>query len=317
MTRLKCAVLDDYQNVALSIADWSDLTGAVDVFSVNRHLEAEALVQAIEHCAMVVIMRERTPFPAELFDRLANLKLLITSGMRNSSIDLAAAQRHGVTVCGTKSFSEPPAELTWALIFALCRNLPIETQNIRNNLWQTTIGKDLMGSTLGLLGLGKIGMQIAGVAQALGVNVIAWSPNLTPKRAALANATLVTKAELFSQSDIVSLHLVLSQRTAGIVTHTDLALMKPDALFVNTSRAGLVDNHALVKVLEAGRIGGAGIDVFDEEPLPGSHSFRTLPNVIATPHLGYVTHRNYAAYYREAVENIEAYLAGAPVRILS
>lgn len=317
MARLRCAIIDDYQNVALSMADWASISTLVDVFAINEHLSDDTLVARIADCEIVVIMRERTPFSTGLLEKLPHLKLLITSGMRNASIDIQAASAQGVTVCGTKSFSEPPAELAWALIFALCRNLPTELENIRRGRWQTTVGKDLHGSTLGLLGLGKIGQKMASVANALGMKVTAWSPNLTPERALGGGASLVTKDELFAQSDIVSVHLVMSALTAGIVGRRELERMKPGAFFVNTSRAGLVDNRALEDLLSSGRIAGAGLDVFDVEPLEQGHAFRILPNVIATPHLGYVSQRNYTSYFGEAVEDIKAYLDGSPVRLLS
>lgn len=317
MARLKCAIIDDYQNVALSMADWQSISPLVDVFTINEHLAEDALLARIVDCEIVVIMRERTPFSASLLKKLPQLKLLITSGMRNASIDIQAASAQGVTVCGTKSFSEPPGELAWALIFALCRNLPTEIENMRQDRWQTTVGKDLSGSTLGVIGLGKIGRKMASVAKALGMKVNAWSPNLTPERALEGGANWVTKDELFAGSDIVSIHLVMSALTAGIVGRRELELMKPDALFINTSRAGLVDNHALEDLLRSGRIAGAGLDVFDVEPLEQGHAFRNMPNVIATPHLGYVTKRNYASYFEEAVEDIKAYVDGSPVRLLS
>ncbi|MGE6786598.1 D-2-hydroxyacid dehydrogenase family protein [Ensifer adhaerens] len=316
MERLRCAILDDYQNVALSIADWGAIADRVDVISINRHLSDDELVSIVFDCAILVAMRERTPFHATLLERLPNLRLLVTSGMRNASIDIAAAAERQVTVCGTKSFSHPPAELTWALIFALSRNLHIEADNMRENRWQGTLGKDLAGSTIGLVGLGKIGQQIALVANALGMNVMSWSPNLTEERAARYQTTLVAKEQLFSTSDIVSLHLVLSSRTVGIIGRTELGLMKRGSLFINTSRAGLVDNSALYELLCGKRI-SAGLDVFDQEPLPPDDPFRNLPNVIATPHLGYVTERNYSAYYGEAVEDIHAFLASKPMRVLS
>ncbi|MFI6596124.1 D-2-hydroxyacid dehydrogenase family protein [Nonomuraea sp. NPDC050536] len=312
---VKCAILDDYQGVALGLADWS----AVDARSIREHItDQDELVAAIDDCEIVVIMRERTPFPAELFARLPRLRLLVTSGMRNASIDLEAARRHGVTVCGTASSSTPPVELTWALILGLARGILPEATSLRQGgPWQHTIGLDLHGSTLGLLGLGKLGTQVAGVARAFGMNVIAWSQNLTPERAAAAGAGFApSKQDLLAASDIVSIHLVLSARTRGLVGAEDLALMRPTAYLVNTSRAAIVDQPALIAALRAGVIAGAALDVFDTEPLPLDHPYRTLSNVLATPHIGYVTRGNYATYFREAVEDIHAYRSGTPIRRL-
>lgn len=313
MTR--CAILDDYQGVALDLADWS----GIDAHPFHEPFAStDDLVAALADYEIVVIMRERTPFPASLFARLPKLRLLVTTGMRNASIDLAAAAAHGVTVCGTGSRSTPPAELTWALILGLTRHLLPEATNLRTaGPWQSTLGLDLHGATLGLLGLGKIGTQVARVARAFGMNVVAWSQNLTQERAAEAGATLAPSLDtLLERSDIVSVHLVLSARTRHLVGARELALLRPTAYVVNTSRAAIIDQEALVKALSDGSIAGAGLDVFDEEPLPGDHPLRTLPNVLATPHLGYVTSGNYRTYFAEAVEDIHAFLAGSPLRRL-
>ncbi|WP_296583771.1 D-2-hydroxyacid dehydrogenase family protein [Xanthobacter sp.] len=317
MERLKCVILDDYQGVATSIGDWGALSDRVEVTTIREHLTGDELASRLEGCVILIVMRERTPIPAPLLERLPDLRLLITSGMRNASIDVKAASERGVTVCGTRSFSEPPAELTWALIFALTRNLHIELGNIKDGGWQTTLGSDLHGRTIGVVGLGKIGKQIVNVANAFGMRVNVWSPNLTEQRAQECAARLVTKEELFSKSDIVTLHLVLSSRSAGIVGRSELELMQPHALLINTSRAGLVDGAALENALVSRRIGGAGLDVFEQEPLPQTSIYRSLKNVVATPHLGYVTRRNYTAYFEEAVEDITAFLKGTPVRVLS
>ncbi|MFC0104988.1 D-2-hydroxyacid dehydrogenase family protein [Kibdelosporangium aridum] len=308
---MRCAVLDDYQGVALAMADWSGL----DVTAYQEHFDdQDQLVDALKDKQIVVIMRERTPFPAALFQRLPELKLLVTSGMRNASIDLAAAADHGVTVCGTASTSTPPAELTWALILGLARHLVTENTALRaNGPWQSTVGIGLAGKTLGLAGFGKIGIQVARVGRAFGMNVIAWSTNLTADRTEPEGVQLVTKQELLSTSDVLSIHVVLSDRTRGLIGADDLALMKPSALLINTSRAAIVDQDALVDALRDNRISGAGLDVFTQEPLPADDILRTLPNVLATPHLGYVTDNNYRTYFREAVQNIQAFLAGAPV----
>lgn len=313
---LRCAVLDDYQDAASAIADWS----RVDLTVFREHMDTEdEVAAALADFDVVVIMRERTPFPASLLARLPRLKLLITSGMRNASIDLKAASAQGITVCGTASRSEPPVELTWALILGLARHLVPENGAFRaGGAWQSTIGTDLAGSTLGLLGLGKIGTRVAAIARAFGMEVLAWSQNLTAERAEAAGATLASsKDELLAGSDIVSIHLALGDRTRGLVDDAALACMKPSALLVNTSRAAIVDTEAMIAALCAGRLAGAGLDVFDLEPLPADHPLRTLPTVLATPHLGYVTRGNYTRYFTEAVEDIDAFVAGKPVRVLS
>jgi phosphoglycerate dehydrogenase-like enzyme len=276
-------------------------------------------VAAIADCEIVVIMRERTPFTRQLFDRLPNLKLLITSGMRNAAIDLAAARERDVLVCGTASSSEPPAELTWALILGLARQLVKEHNSIRSRgPWQSTVGLDLYGRQLGLLGLGKIGSRVARVAQAFGMNVMAWSQNLKEEQASALGVKLATsKSEVFQSSDIVSIHLVLGERTRNLVGEAELKLMKKDALLINTSRPQIVDERALQTALRNNWIAGAGIDVFVNEPLPVNDPWRDMPNVLATPHLGYVTGRNYSGYFKEAVEDIEAFLAGKPVRVIN
>ncbi|MFF4952730.1 D-2-hydroxyacid dehydrogenase family protein [Streptomyces chattanoogensis] len=315
----RCAVLDDYQDVALSMADWSPLDGVVDVRTLHRPFGSEdEVVEAIGDCEIVVAMRERTPFPASLLARLPRLRLLITSGMRNASIDLAAAARHGVTVCGTASNTEPPVELTWALILGLARNVVTESTALRAGGWQRTLGADLHGRRLGLLGLGKIGTRVARVGQAFGMDVVAWSRNLAPERAAETGVTATaTKEELLETSDFVSVHLVLGDRTRGLIGAPELRRMRRTAYLVNTSRAAIVDQSALVEALREGRIAGAGLDVFAQEPLPADHPLRTLPNVLALPHLGYVTRRNYEGYFREAVEDIQGFLAGKVVRELT
>jgi len=307
-------VLDDYQNAARTMADWDRLPVEVTVF--REHMTDVA--DALRDFDIVVIMRERTPFPASLLARLPKLRLLITSGMRNASIDLAAAAERGVTVCGTKSRSEPPVELTWALILGLARQLVPEAAAMRSGgSWQSTLGVDLAGATLGLVGLGKIGTRVAAVGTAFGMEVVAWSQNLTAERASAAGASLADSLpDLLSASDIVSVHLALSDRTRGLLDGAALAHLREDAFLVNTSRAAIVDRAALLAALRDNRIAGAGLDVFDKEPLPANDPFRTLPNVLATPHLGYVTRRNYSNYFRGAVEDIEAFLAGKPIRTL-
>ncbi|WP_328630180.1 D-2-hydroxyacid dehydrogenase family protein [Streptomyces sp. NBC_00356] len=316
---LRCAVLDDYQGVARELADWDRLSGRLDVTYLNRYIDThDELVALLGDCEIVVVMRERTPFPAELIARLPKLRLLVTSGMRNASIDLAAAAAHGVTVCGTASNPEPPVELTWALILGLARGVLTEGANLRDGgPWQSTLGADLHGRRLGLLGLGKIGARVARVGAAFGMDVAAWSQNLTAERAAEAGATLAaSKEELLDTSDFVSVHLVLGDRTRGLLGADELRRMRRTAYLVNTSRAAIVDQEALVRALREGWIAGAGSDVFDTEPLPADHPLRTAPNFLGLPHLGYVTRRNYEGFFQGAVEDIEAYLAGSPVRTL-
>lgn len=317
---LRCAVLDDYQGAALALADWSELVGQVEVRTLREHLaDREKLVAELGDCEIVVAMRERTPFDAELLRRLPRLRLLVTTGMRNASIDLGAAAAQGVTVCGTASSSTPTVELTWALILGLARQLTAENRALREGgPWQSTVGQDLHGRTLGLLGLGRIGARVAAVGTAFGMDVLAWSQHLTAERAADAGARLAeSKEDLLRRSDIVSVHLVLSDRTRGLLGEPELRAMRRHAYLVNTSRAAIVDQAALVRALREGWIAGAGLDVFETEPLPAGDALRALPNVLATPHLGYVTEQNYRTFYTEAVEDITAFLAGSPVRQLT
>ncbi|MFY0567521.1 D-2-hydroxyacid dehydrogenase family protein [Archangium lansingense] len=315
---MKIAVLDDYQRVAQGLADWSRLPAGSELVIFDRHIadsrELEATLQPFE---VLVIMRERTPFPAALIDRLPNLRLLVTTGGRNAAIDLEACRARGITVSGTGNVGSPTAELAWGLILALVKRIPAEERALRAGTWQTGLTEGLAGKRLGLLGLGKLGTQVARVGQAFGMEVVAWSQNLTAERAAEAGVRRVEKHELFATSDVVSLHLILSERTRGIVGAGELNAMKPTAWFVNTSRAGLVDELALLNVLKEQRIAGAGLDVFPLEPLPAHHPLLALPNVVLTPHLGYVTRENYAVFYRDALEDILAWRAGAPVRLLT
>ena len=316
---LRCTVLDDVEGAATEFADWTVLGSRVEVRMLREHISDQAqLAQLLHSDEIVVVMRERTAVPGSLFDRLPNLRLLVTTGFRNASIDLAAAARHGVTVCGTDSGSRPPAELTWALILGLARNLVAESIAVRSGgQWPNGIGRDLAGATLGLLGLGRIGADVARVGLAFGMHVQAWSENLTPDRA-IAEGVHYARGmhELLASSDFVSIHLVLGDRTRGLVDRAALEAMRPSAYLINTARAEIVDQAALLEVLQHRRIAGAGLDVFDLEPLPATHPFRTLPNVLATPHLGYVTRNNYAAYFTQVIEDIEAYLAAQPIRVL-
>ena len=304
-------MLDDYQGVALTCADWSGL----DVTVFRSAVEIEDLVPY----DVVVAMRERTAFPREVLERLPNLRLLVTTGPRNAAIDVAAARERGVTVCGTASQSSPPAELTWALILGLVRHLVPEATAFRSGgAWQSTIGTDLAGATLGVVGLGKIGAQVARVGLAFGMDVVAWSQHLPDERCAEVGVRRAgSLVELMSTADVVTLHLVLGKTSRGIIGAAELAALRRTAYFVNTSRAGLVDSDALLAALREGRIAGAGLDVYDEEPLPADHPLRTLPNVLGAPHLGYVSRRNYEGYYAEAVEDIHAFAAGEPIRLLT
>jgi phosphoglycerate dehydrogenase-like enzyme len=317
--RFRCAVLDDFQNVASECADWSTLSDRVEVVSFTEHFATDdELAAALADFDFVVTLRERVPFPAALLNRLPRLKLLIASGMRNSVIDYAAAKAGGVTVCGTQSSSTPPLELTWALLLGLARGIVQENNTLRDGgPWQSTVGADLDGRTLGLLGLGRIGSRVAQVGLAFGMEVTAWNQHLTEERADEVGVKLASsKEELLSRSDFVSVHLALSDRTRGLLGAAELALLKPTAYLINTSRAAIVDQDALLAALHEGRIAGAGLDVFDVEPLPGDHPMRTAPRLLATPHLGYVSRANYERYYGQAVEDIQAYLDGTPVRVL-
>ena len=311
---MRVAVLDDYQGVALTCADWGDLE--VEVFSDHAAGDDE-VVARLAPFEVVVAMRERTPFTRARLERLENLKLLVTTGMRNASIDLEAARDRGVIVSGTGSLGPPTAELAWGLILALTRHIPAEDARVRAGGWQHTIGPELAGHTLGLVGLGRLGARMARIARAFEMETIAWSQNLTPEKAAEAGAAAVAREELFRRADIVSIHLVLSDRSRGLVGVEELALMKPTAYLVNTSRGPIVDEAALLDALHSGRIAGAGIDVYDTEPLPPEHPLRFAPNTVLTPHIGYVTTGTYEVFYREAVEDIAAWRDGAPVRMLT
>jgi phosphoglycerate dehydrogenase-like enzyme len=313
-------VLDDYQGVALDMADWAPVLDGVEVTVFRDHLDDEdALARRLADFEIVVLMRERTPVRRSLLERLPALKLLVTTGMRNASVDVAAAVERGVLVCGTGGVGGGTAELTWALILGLARHVTEESAGLRaGGPWQRTVGLDLAGASLGLLGLGRLGAGVARIGHAFGMRVSAWSENLTEERAAEVGVRrAASKAELLATSDVVSIHLVLSDRSRGLLGASDLALLRPTAYLVNTSRGPIVDESALVEALRAGRLAGAGLDVFDVEPLPADHPFRTLPNVLALPHLGYVTQAGYEIFYREIVEDIAAYLAGAPVRELA
>jgi phosphoglycerate dehydrogenase-like enzyme len=322
---MKIVVLDDYQRVARTYADFDKLSEGdpgVTVEVLHEHIDdQDALVTALSGAAVVVAMRERTPFPAALFDRLPDLRLLVSTGMRNAAIDLAAAAAHGVVVSGTNmagasTKSSNTAELTWALILAVQRHVVAEDRALRSGRWQTTVGTDLAGSTLGVLGLGRLGSQVAGIGRAFDMRVIAWSANLTAERAAATGAQWVPKDELFAASDVLTIHQKLSDRTVGLVGAAELAAMKPSAVLINTSRGPIVDEAALAAALHAGSIAGAGLDVYGTEPLPAEHPLRDAPNTVLLPHLGYVTRNGYHAMYTQIVEDILAWRAGEPVRLL-
>ena len=316
MTRV--AVLDDYQDVALQMANWRALPDDVDVQVFRDHLkDLNAVAERLKAFDIVVAMRERTPFSRALLEQLPNLRLLITTGMRNASIDTQAAADCGVTVCGTEGLPYPTAELTWGLILALARQIPREDRATRQGQWQVSMGLGLRGKTLGLMGLGRLGSQVAAVGNAFQMSVLAWSQNLTAERAAEGGATLVSKDDLLAQSDFVSIHLILSDRSRALIGTRELELMKTTAYLINTSRGPIVDEQALIRALQQGTIAGAGLDVFDDEPLPLDHPLRRLENTVLTPHMGYVTAETYEVFYGHAVEDIQAFLRGAPVRVVS
>ena len=315
---MKCAVLDDYQDVARQMADWTRLSPEVDISFFTEGLGGEdAVAQRLADFEVVCLMRERTPFPRSLIERLPRLKLIVTTGPRNAAIDVAAAKEHGILVCGTQSAPHPTAELVFAHILEFARRVGEENARMKSGtLWQTTLGRDLSGKTLGIVGLGRLGRQVARIGSAFGMNVIAWSQNLTPEACADSEARYAGKEELFSRSDFITLHVQLSARTTGLVGAPEIGLMKPAAFLVNTSRGPIVDEAALIEALRQGRIAGAGIDVFSVEPLPLEHPFRELPNAQLSPHLGYVTEDNYRLCYAQVVEDIRAWLDGSPLRVI-
>jgi len=311
------AILDDFQNVTRSLADWGRLPPHVSVSVFNDNVTGEALVQRLKPFDVLVVTRERTPLPRALIEQLPNLKLVVTAGMRNLGIDLAACRERGVLVCGTGSGTSTTAELAWGLIIAVARKIPQEDKALREGAWQKTIGITLQNKTLGILGLGKLGTQVARVGLAFGMKVIAWSQNLAAERARAEGCERVEKADLFRLSDVLSVHLLMSERSRGMVGRAELALMKPSAILINTARAAIVDEAALIEALHEGKIAGAGIDVYSREPLPPGAPILRAPNTVLTPHLGYVTRESYEIYFPEALEDIEAWLAGKPIRILA
>ncbi len=315
---VRIAVLDDYQEVALKMADWKSLPAETRVETFKNHISGiDEVAESLQYFQIVMAMRERTPFPRSLLEKLPNLKLLVTAGMGNASIDMVAARELGITVCGAPGLGYPTAELTWGLILGLVRQIPQEDKATRSGAWQVSLGIGLQGKVLGVMGLGRLGSQVAAVGKAFQMSVIAWSQNLTAERATECGATLVSKDELMAQSDILTIHLVLSDRTRGLVASRELGLMKPTAYLVNTSRGPIVDEAALVEALENNTIAGAALDVFDEEPLPLDHPLRKQANTVITPHLGYVTLETYQEFFGHAVEDIAAYLKRDPIRVIN
>lgn len=316
------AILDDYAGVALRVADWSPVRNRSEVTVFDRHLPEEAAAEALRPFDAVCTLRERMAFPRTLIERLPNLKLITIVGRDLPNLDMVAAAEHGILVAHSdfthprfRSLRDATPELAWGLMIATVRNLAEEHRHMRGGGWQSTAGMTLSGKTLGLLGLGRVGKRMAGYAKAFGMEVIAWSQNLTEEAAAGAGARRVDKAALFEASDVVSIHVVLSERTRGLVGAPELALMAPHAYLINTSRGPIVDEAALLAALEAGRIAGAGLDVYDVEPLPDDHRLRLLPNVTLSPHLGYVTREMLGAFYSDTVESVVAWLDGEPIRI--
>jgi phosphoglycerate dehydrogenase-like enzyme len=319
MTRLRCAILDDYINLSRQVADWSKVEDRIDITVFNEPFASpEAAAHALKDFEIICAMRERTPFPRTLFAALPKLKLLITSGMRNAAIDMEAAKDHGVVLCGTQWARDPTAPLTMGLILELTRNIGRENARMHaGEPLQKLVGIEIEGKTLGVIGLGKLGTKVSKLAQAFGMNVIAWSPNLTPERCKEAGVGYATKEELFSTADIITVHVVLGPRSRGLVGTEDLARMKPTSYLVNTARGPIVDEMALLKTLQERKIAGAAIDVFSVEPLPVDHPFRKLDNIVLTPHLGYVTEESFRNHYRQMVDGIDAWFKGEVLRKLA
>lgn len=319
MTRLRCAILDDYMNLTSRMADWSKISDRVDLrVFIEPFASTEAAAASLQDFEIICAMRERTPFPRALFAALPNLKLLITSGMRNAAIDMEAAKDHQVVLCGTQFGRDPTAPLTMGLILELTRNIGRENARMHaGERLQKFIGMEIEGKTLGVIGLGKLGAKVSGLAKAFGMNVIAWSPNLTPERCKEVGVSYATKEELFANADIVTIHVVLSQRSRGLVGADDLARMKPTSYLINTARGPIVDEAALLETLRARKIAGAGIDVFSVEPLPVDHPFRKLDNIVLTPHLGYTTEEGFRSHYGQMVEGIDAWFKGEQLRRLA
>lgn len=316
---VRAAILDDYQNVAMKFADWSGISKDVEIEVFNAPLDGpDAVIKALQGFAIVVGMRERTPFPRKVIEALPDLKLLITTGARNNSFDVKACAERGVTVCGTGAAGSPTTGIAFGLMLELTRRIGFENARLKaGEPWQVTIGRDLEGLTLGILGLGKLGQRSATVGKAFGMRTIAWSQNLTEDKAKAASADLVSKEDLFRNADFITIHLVLGDRSRGLVGAKELGLMKKTSYLINTSRGPIVDEKALIAALQNNAIAGAGLDVFDVEPLPLNHPFRKMDNVVITPHLGYVSEQNYRKYFPDIVEDIRAWLDGKPVRVIS
>ena len=309
MNKYNIAVLDDYQSVALESADWSVLRDRANIVVFQNHLaDSDAVIERLLPFDVVCVMRERTPLPRKVIERLPNLKLIASTGSGNASIDIAAAGDHGIAVVHTEYRSDPTVEFTWALILACARHIVTESNSVRSGGWQQTVGTDLRGKTLGVLGLGNVGSQVARIGSAFGMELIAWSQNMTPEAAKAAGAILVSKDQLFERADILTIHLVLSSRTCGLIGTAELEKMKPTAWLINASRGPIVEEQALITALQNKRLAGAAIDVFDIEPLPPSHPFRMLDNVLATPHIGYVSQGLYKTFYEDIVLNIRKWL---------
>ena len=315
---LRCAILDDYQNVALKIADWSPLKGKADITVFNEHLgDAPNVIKALKDFDIICAMRERTPFRRETVEALPKLKLLLTSGLRNASFDMEALKERGVVVCGTGGFGNPTAGLAIGLMLELTRKIGFENARMKaGEKWQITLGQDVEGRTMGIVGLGKLGSRVALIAKALGMKVNAWSQNLTKEKCDEAGVGYLSKEELMATSDVISIHVILSKRTRGLITRDDLARMKPSSYLVNTARGPIVDEDALLDMLRAKKIAGAGLDTYSVEPLPVDHPLRKLDNVILTPHLGYVTEEGYRKYYADMVADIVGWMDGKPVRVI-
>src|SRR5215469_17673779 len=316
---IRCAILDDYQNVGLKLADWSKVKDHIEVKVFHDHLGGpDKVIVALQGFQIIIAMRERTAFPKKVIDALPDLKLLITTGMRNASIDTEAAKARGISVCGTATFGNPTSGVAIGLMLELTRRIGFENARLHAGApWQTTIGLDLGGMTLGTVGLGKLGTRTANIAKAFGMKVLAWSQNLTAEKCREAGVDYASKEDLFRQVDIVTIHVVLSQRSRGLIGAAELALMKPSAFLINTSRGPIVDEATLIAALRQHKIAGAGLDVFDVEPLALDHPFRKMDNVVITPHLGYVSEQNYRRYFADAVDDIRGFLDGKPVRVLS
>ena len=320
MAKHRCAILDDYQSVALKMADWSKVAGELDIKVFSAPLSGlEAVAEALKGFEIVCAMRERTPFPRQLIEALPQLRLLITTGMVNRAIDLEAAKARGVTVCGTPSFGNPTTGIAWGLILELTRRIGYENARLKGGaLWQSVVGTDVEGLTLGVIGLGKLATRVAEVGKAFRMKVVAWSQNITPERAQAAGVEYAaSKEDLLRQADIVSIHIPLTPKSRGLIGAAELGLMKPTALIVNTSRGPIVEEAALLAALLANKIAGAGFDVYDVEPLPLEHPLRKLDNVVLTPHLGYASQQNYRAYFAGVVDDIRGFLDGKPVRVLT